>query len=85
MAAELARLQSEIESHVSDYNQLDKKAQQLVQTRNSLHEQESENSLVLKEMELLSPGTLASSQTPRSSSRWAVCSSSRTRRRRGLP
>ena len=56
MAAELQRLQGEIEGQVSDYNQLDKKAQQLIQTRNSLFEQENENSLVLKEMELLPNG-----------------------------
>ena len=63
MAAELQRLQSEIETQVNDYNQLDKKAQQLSQTRNSLHEQESENALVLKEMEMLPPGSDALMQT----------------------
>ena len=61
----MARLQSEIEGQVADYNQLDKKAQQLAQTRNSLHEQESENSLVLKEMELLAQGTHQYIQTLR--------------------
>jgi hypothetical protein len=35
---------------------MEKKAQQLVQARNSLHEQESENSLVLKEIDLLQEG-----------------------------
>ena len=45
---QVARLQDEIETEVNKYNELHKKAQQLVQTRNSLYEQESENSLVLK-------------------------------------
>jgi prefoldin beta subunit len=53
MQFELQRLQNEIEEEVQKYNQFDKKGQQLVQTRSSLLEQESENSLVLKEIEIL--------------------------------
>lgn len=45
---QLQRLQNEIEEEVKKYNTLEKKAQQFVQARNSLYEQESENSLVLK-------------------------------------
>jgi hypothetical protein len=37
----LQRLQNEIEEEVQKYNQMDKKAQQLLQSRNSLFEQES--------------------------------------------
>lgn len=48
LAFELQRLQTEIEEEVQKYNNLDKRAQQLQQNRNSLHEQESENLLVLK-------------------------------------
>jgi hypothetical protein len=45
---ELQRLQNEIEEEVKKYNALEKKAQQYVQARNSLYEQESENTLVLQ-------------------------------------
>lgn len=45
---QVMRLQQEIETEVGKYNELHKKAQQLIQARNSLYEQESENSLVLK-------------------------------------
>lgn len=38
---ELQRLQNEIEEEVQKYNALDKKGQQLIQTRGSLYEQES--------------------------------------------
>ena len=41
MQFELQRLQNEIEEEVQKYNQFDKKAQQLTQTRNSLFEQQS--------------------------------------------
>lgn len=34
---ELARLQDEIETQVAKYNELHKKAQQLIQARNSLY------------------------------------------------
>ena len=53
MHFELKRLQDEIEEEVTKYNQFDKKAQQLTQARSSLFEQENENSLVLKEVEIL--------------------------------
>ncbi len=45
---ELQRLQNEIEEEVKKYNAIEKKAQQYVQARNSLYEQESENTLVLQ-------------------------------------
>lgn len=53
---ELQRLQNEIEEEVSKYNALDKKSQQYIQSRTSLFEQESENALVLNEIELLPEG-----------------------------
>lgn len=53
---ELQRLQNEIEEEVSKYNGLDKKSQQYIQSRTSLFEQESENTLVLNEIELLPEG-----------------------------
>lgn len=68
---ELQRLQNEIEEQVQKYNDLDKKSQQLVQTRSSLYEQESENSLVLKEIDILAEGTPVGTQTRRFSSRSA--------------
>ena len=70
MASELQRLQSEIEGQVKDYNQLDKKVQQLTQTRNSLHEQEQENSLVLREIDILPDSNRWTTQTPEFTSRW---------------
>jgi len=36
---ELQRLQTEIEDQVQKYNEIDKKSQQLIQTRASLYEQ----------------------------------------------
>lgn len=53
---ELQRLQNEIEEEVSKYNALDKKSQQYIQSRTNLFEQESENALVLNEIELLPEG-----------------------------
>jgi chaperonin cofactor prefoldin len=73
LAFELQRLQNEIEEEVSKYNGLDKKSQQFIQARTSLYEQESENSLVLNEIEILPEGTSLPTQTPRSSSRSAGC------------
>jgi chaperonin cofactor prefoldin len=66
---ELQRLQNEIEEQVQKYNDLDKKSQQLVQTRSSLYEQESENSLVLREIDILAEGTPVNTQTRKFSSR----------------
>lgn len=81
LAFELQRLQNEIEEEVGKYNQIDKKGQQLAQARNSLYEQENENSLVLKEIELVQDGKPLSTQTQRSSNRWAGCSSTRPGKR----
>ena len=69
LAFELQRLQNEIEEEVAKYNQIDKKGQQLSQTRTSLYEQENENALVLKEIELVQEGNTAITQTPRSTNR----------------
>ena len=49
----MARLQEEIEREVNSFNELNKKAQQYIQARNNLLEQESENSLVLNEINML--------------------------------
>jgi hypothetical protein len=46
-------LQEEIEARVQEYNNNDKRTQQLQQNRSSLLEQEHENSSVLKEIDLL--------------------------------
>lgn len=70
---QVARLQDEIETEVGKYNELHKKAQQLVQTRNSLYEQESENSLVLKEIRMLPECNPTLTQPPRYSSKWEEC------------
>jgi hypothetical protein len=41
MSMDIVRLQEEIETQVAKYNELHKKAQQLIQARNTLYEQES--------------------------------------------
>lgn len=50
---QVGRLQEEIEREVAKFNDLTKLAQQYIQARNSLYEQESENSLVLSEIKML--------------------------------